>query len=163
MIKIESKMSEADANDHAASLVGVPDGSINLRFADFRFAVEKLIEQVRVLGDGASRNDKDGIDELGRKAYQLLLEMHARGAPLPVYIDLPSIVWELKSDDFVLSVSVTIMVNQLDFTLTGTAIGYSGLEQGHFRSTLREFARYAFLAFQKRDARYETSLDEEEC
>lgn len=125
----------AIANDRAASLIGIPDEDIELRHSAFETAARALIDQVAVF---------NAID-LGRKAYQLLLEMHALGAPRPVVLDLPTLIWELKSAEGVVSASVMVMVNQWDFILNSArADGRSDCEQGHHRGAPRQLAKYIF-------------------
>jgi hypothetical protein len=136
----ESEMSEADANDHAVSLIGVPDEDIGLRHDAFDAAANALIAQARSFDP-----------ELGRKAYQLLLEMHARGAPIPVHIQLPSMTWELKAENIVLSVSVMIMAIQWDFLINGATAAESICEEGHHRGSARQFAKFVMTTFERRE------------
>jgi hypothetical protein len=143
----ESEMAEADANDRAVSLIGVPDEDIDMRHDGFDVVARQLIEQAR-----------DFDPELGRKAYQLLLEMHTRGAPLPEHMQLPSITWEMKRPDAVLAASVMIMACQWDFLLNGARADRSICEEGHHRGTARELAKYILRTF-KRDDETQTALD----
>lgn len=136
-------------NDRAASLIGVPDEDIETRHDAFDVAVQALVDQAAAFEP-----------ELGRKAYQLLLEMHALGACMPEHMQLPSLTWELRSPTCSLAVSVMIMANQWDFLLNGArAVGRNICEEGHLRGTPREFASYVMRIFE-RDAETQAALDD---
>jgi hypothetical protein len=129
----------SEALMHSASMVGVVEEPVHMRLASFEVPA-------RAIEDQARRFDP----ELGYKAYQLLLEMHALGAPAPAHIELPSLVWELEHEGTVLGISVMIMANQWDFVLDGAcADGTSICEEGHHRGSARELAAYLFEAFER--------------
>lgn len=126
------------------------DSGLNVKTFFLPIAIERPYsrwQELLISAEAVVDQAESQLPIIGALAYQLLVEMHARGAPAPSHIQLPTIVWDLKNT--VATCSFTVLVAPLGWNviISAASNGVAFQEEFMYRGSVPGFVELAVDRF----------------